>query len=166
MGRSAASLSFGRDGGIPIEGTTPPPRDGRLLTAGSGTLALTPLDLGESPTPFDRFSSAGRLVALDEVDERRRAEGAGDPPGALEAAARNEQLRLVRAALLTLPERERAALVPRDLEGRPSPEVARILGSSEGTVRSQVASARLKIKRFVESRSRAGRGVAGKRGGE
>ena len=57
--------------------------------------------------------------------------------------------RLVEAALRALPERERAALVLRDLEGRTTSEVARILGSSEGTVRSQISTARLKIRAFL-----------------
>jgi RNA polymerase sigma-70 factor (ECF subfamily) len=106
-----------------------------------------------------RRAGAGRLVALDDARETLRAAGPGERDGAFEAVARDERQRLVQAAVMTLPERERAAVVLRDLEGRPSPEVARILGSSEGTVRSQVASARLKIKRFIESRSRArGRG--------
>jgi RNA polymerase sigma-70 factor, ECF subfamily len=36
----------------------------------------------------------------------------------------------------------------RDLEGLSTEEVADILGSSQGTVRSQISSARAKIKRF------------------
>ena len=40
--------------------------------------------------------------------------------------------------------------VLRDLEGLPTGEVARILGSSEATVRSQISKARVKMKDFVE----------------
>jgi RNA polymerase sigma-70 factor (ECF subfamily) len=61
---------------------------------------------------------------------------------------------LVRESLKILSEREREALVLRDLEGLSTQEVATILGSSEGTVRSQISSARVKIKRFVEKRMR------------
>jgi RNA polymerase sigma-70 factor (ECF subfamily) len=110
---------------------------------------------------LDRKSGRGRLVPLDETREERRAASRHGPAAFEDAVAREQQLRLVQEALMTLPQKERAALVLRDLEGRPSPEVARILGSSEGTVRSQVASARLKIKRFIESRS--GTGVKGER---
>ena len=112
---------------------------------------------------LDRKSERGRLVPLDETREERRAASRHGPAAFEDAVARERQLRLVQEALMTLPQKERAALVLRDLEGRPSPEVARILGSSEGTVRSQVASARLKIKRFIESRSGTGaQGTAGK----
>jgi RNA polymerase sigma-70 factor, ECF subfamily len=63
---------------------------------------------------------------------------------------REEQRQVLWMSLRRLPEKERAALVLRDLEDLPTAEVARILGSSEATVRSQVSSARLKIKRFVD----------------
>ena len=49
-----------------------------------------------------------------------------------------------------LPEKERTALILRDLEGLSTGEVARVLGSSEATVRSQVSRARVKVKDFVE----------------
>jgi RNA polymerase sigma-70 factor (ECF subfamily) len=63
---------------------------------------------------------------------------------------REEQRRIVRLALGKLPHKERAALVLRDIEGLATGEVARILGSSEATVRSQVSSARVKVKRFAD----------------
>jgi RNA polymerase sigma-70 factor, ECF subfamily len=66
------------------------------------------------------------------------------------AAIRSEQRALVADALNTLTRKERAALVLRDLEGLPTEEVARILGTSEATVRSQVSAARAKIKQFYE----------------
>ena len=72
-----------------------------------------------------------------------------------EAVARNEQRRLVQAALRALSPREREAIVLRDLEGLSTSEVARVLGSSEGTVRSQISTGRLKIKQFVEAREKA-----------
>lgn len=69
----------------------------------------------------------------------------------LEAALiRAEQRRLVADALETLTRKERAALVLRDLEGLPTEEVARVLGTTEATVRSQVSAARAKIKQFHE----------------
>lgn len=64
------------------------------------------------------------------------------------------QRRIVQEALASLPEKERAAIVLRDIEGLPTSEVARILGSSEGTVRSQISTGRVKIKRYVEGRER------------
>ena len=97
-------------------------------------------------------SRRGVVVPLEEAESAPRGAAPGGQQDIEEAVARDERRRLVQAALSTLPERERAAIVLRDIEGLSSPEVARILGSSEGTVRSQVASARLKIKRFVEAR--------------
>jgi RNA polymerase sigma-70 factor (ECF subfamily) len=58
-----------------------------------------------------------------------------------------EQAMLMRA-LATLPEKERAAIVLRDIEGLDTEEVARILGSSPTTIRSQISAARVKIKAF------------------
>jgi RNA polymerase sigma-70 factor (ECF subfamily) len=69
-----------------------------------------------------------------------------------EMASEQEQWRWISESLATLSEKERAALVLRDLEGLPTAEVARILGSSETTVRSQISSARLKIKKFRDQR--------------
>jgi RNA polymerase sigma-70 factor (ECF subfamily) len=55
---------------------------------------------------------------------------------------------IVARALATLSPKEREAIVLRDLEGLPTEEVARILGSSATTVRSQISSARTKIKLY------------------
>jgi RNA polymerase sigma-70 factor (ECF subfamily) len=101
-----------------------------------------------------RRRASAPLFSLDEV---RETEQIGTRVGAEEIesiVSRAEQRRLVQAALQRLPDRERAAIVLRDIEGLPTSDVARILGSSEGTVRSQVSTARLKIKRFVEGQER------------
>src|SRR5262249_46586107 len=57
---------------------------------------------------------------------------------------------LVARAIAELPEKERAAIVLRDLEDLPTEEVARILGSRPVTVRSQISSARAKIKLYCD----------------
>lgn len=64
------------------------------------------------------------------------------------AAIKSQERALIAAALNTLSKKERAAIVLRDLEGLPTEEVARVLGTSQATVRSQVASARAKIKLY------------------
>lgn len=69
-----------------------------------------------------------------------------DPERSMELVERQE---LVAAALRELSPREREAIVLRDMEGLPTAEVARILRSSEGTVRSQISTGRVKIKAFV-----------------
>ena len=73
--------------------------------------------------------------------------GAADP---LEAAGQTERRRALDLSLRMLPERERAAVVLRDLEGLSTKEVARAMGSSEATVRSQISQARAKMKSFLE----------------
>ena len=61
-----------------------------------------------------------------------------------------ERRRALEMSLRLLPEKERAALVLRDLEGLSTEDVARVLGSSAATVRSQVSKARVKVRDFVE----------------
>jgi RNA polymerase sigma-70 factor, ECF subfamily len=61
-----------------------------------------------------------------------------------------EQMEAIQAGLKRLGERERAAIVLRDIEGLDTSVVASILGSSEATVRSQISVGRRKIREFVE----------------
>lgn len=105
---------------------------------------------------ISRRSARARLVPLDELDESRQPDTRRGAEEVERQLALDAKRRLVKAALVTLPEKERAALVLRDIEGLTTAEVARALGSSEGTVRSQISTARLKIRRFVEAR-RGGR---------
>jgi RNA polymerase sigma-70 factor (ECF subfamily) len=58
------------------------------------------------------------------------------------------------AGLEHLGEKERAAIVLRDVEGLETREVASILNSSEATVRSQISVARRKLRAFCESYTR------------
>jgi RNA polymerase sigma-70 factor (ECF subfamily) len=81
----------------------------------------------------------------EELDENRALPG----PDPEMAAGTSEAMRHVQAARRRLPEKERAAVVLRDIEGLTTREVAEILGSSEATVRSQIASARLKLRAIV-----------------
>lgn len=68
-------------------------------------------------------------------------------------AIREQEKRRLMAALAELPPRERAAVVLREIEGLSTAEAAAILGSSEGTIRSQVSKA---IARLREILSREG----------
>ena len=80
------------------------------------------------------------------VDDLRLADVARDP----EALARfAEQWALLKEAIASLPQRERAALEMRELEELSSAEVAARLGVTEETVRSQVSKAKLKLRAFV-----------------
>ena len=66
------------------------------------------------------------------------------------AWSQEERGRLVEMALETLPEKERAAVVLRDVQGLSTREVAEILGSAEVTIRSQICVARGKLKKFTD----------------
>jgi RNA polymerase sigma-70 factor, ECF subfamily len=67
-----------------------------------------------------------------------------------ERLIQQEQQKIFMQALASLPFKERTAIVLRDIQGLGTEETARILGSSAATIRSQVANARIKIKRFVD----------------
>jgi RNA polymerase sigma-70 factor (ECF subfamily) len=84
-------------------------------------------------------------VSMEDIAEPP-ARGADPQQSATEA----ERRRVLEMSLRMLSEKERAALVLRDLEGLSTEEVARTLGSSEATVRSQISKARIKVKDFVE----------------
>ena len=76
-------------------------------------------------------------------------EPADSQPGAHDDVERAQEREIVRRGLSRLGEKERAALVLRDVEGLSTREVAAILGSSENTVRSQISTARLKLREFA-----------------
>ena len=69
-----------------------------------------------------------------------------DQPDAEQTLIRAQARELIMRAIATLPERERAAILLRDLEGFSTDEVAHIMKSTATTVRSQISSARQKIK--------------------
>ncbi len=97
-----------------------------------------------------RLTSTTQFEEIDFGQERAAFEAArrGENPETLTLHA--QQLALVRRALQSLPVKERAALVLRDLEGLSTEEVARVLGSRPVTVRSQISSARAKIKTYCD----------------
>jgi RNA polymerase sigma-70 factor, ECF subfamily len=67
---------------------------------------------------------------------------------------RSEQRNYLEDGLRLLSPRERAALLLRDVEGLPAGEVAERLNCSKATVRSHIANARVKFRRYVERRKR------------
>lgn len=87
---------------------------------------------------------------------RRKPELAGEvevatgDPDPQQTAVEAERRRVLEMSLRVLSGKEREALVLRDLEGLSTAEVARILGSSEATVRSHISKARVKVKDFME----------------
>lgn len=69
-----------------------------------------------------------------------------------EILLRSEQHDYLEDGLRLLTARERAALMMRDVEGLPAEEVALRLGCSKATVRSHIANARIKFRRYIEKR--------------
>ena len=67
---------------------------------------------------------------------------------------RGEKRAFIEDGLRLLSARERAALILRDIEGLPASEVARQLGCSPATVRSHIANARVKFRKYVKGRKR------------
>ncbi len=64
--------------------------------------------------------------------------------------AEQQERQLLWKALDSLPEKERLAVILRDIDGLKTSEVAEILGSSETTVRSQVSRARVRMKELLD----------------
>jgi RNA polymerase sigma-70 factor (ECF subfamily) len=65
---------------------------------------------------------------------------------------RGEQQRYLEDGLRLLTVKERTALLLRDVEDLPAEQVAQRLGCSMATVRSHIANARIKFKRYMERR--------------
>jgi RNA polymerase sigma factor (sigma-70 family) len=72
-----------------------------------------------------------------------QAAGAGDPAAALE---QRERLRETLDAVRALPERQRAALLLRELEGRSHDEIADALGVTSGAARQHLMRARAAVR--------------------
>ena len=74
----------------------------------------------------------------------------GDSPEQL--VLRAEHHEYLADGLRLLSPRERAAILLRDVEGLPAEEVAKRLDCSKATVRSHIANARTKFRRYMERR--------------
>src|ERR1700720_2752028 len=74
-----------------------------------------------------------------------------------QAVIRSEHRAYLEEGLTVLTERERTALLLRDVEGLPAEEVASQMNCSKATVRSHIANARIKFRRYIE-RSRHAQG--------
>src|SRR5580692_13059027 len=72
-----------------------------------------------------------------------------------QAVLRSEHRAYLEDGLAVLTERERTALLLRDVEGLPAELVAEQMCCSKATVRSHIANARIKMKRYMERSRRA-----------
>ena len=104
-----------------------------------------------SNTAIDFLRRSGRVSFsdLDELPELARCSREDSPE---ELLLRAEHQQHLEAGLATLTERERTALLLRDVEDMPAEEVAGVLNCSKATVRSHIANARVKFRRYLERR--------------
>ena len=83
-----------------------------------------------------------RFLPIEHAAEAQAAE--------VDFVKKDDVARLMRA-IDTLPQKERFAIILRDIEELPTEEVASILGSSPSTVRVQISNARTRIRKLMES---------------
>lgn len=102
-------------------------------------------------TAIDFMRRHGRVsfCDLDELPAPITASPLESPEARVLRAEREEHLE---GGLQSLTERERTALLLRDVEGLPAEEVAAQLKCSKATVRSHIANARTKFRRYMEKR--------------
>ena len=98
-------------------------------------------------TAIDFLRRSGRM-SYCELDEAPQSHS--DSPEQL--LLRSEQRNYLEDGLRLLSPRERAALILRDVEGLPAEEVAKRLDCSKATVRSHIANARTKFRKYMERR--------------
>ncbi|MEO8597543.1 MAG: sigma-70 family RNA polymerase sigma factor [Candidatus Solibacter sp.] len=96
---------------------------------------------------FLRRNSRATFCELDEAPESHT-----ESPE--QEFLRGEHREYLEDGLRLLSPRERQALILRDVEGLPAEEVASILDCSKATVRSHIANARTKLRRYMERRKR------------
>ena len=95
-----------------------------------------------------RQHQSATFTALS-VDDNAEAQAVqSEQADADEVLIHAQRRELITRAMATLPYKERASIVLRDVEGLSTEEVARILKSSATTVRSQISSARKKIRDY------------------
>lgn len=97
------------------------------------------------------FLRRNRRVSFSDVSELPEAlVAAGETPEQL--LLRGERKVYLDDALATLTGRERMALLLRDVEDIPAEQVARQMNCSMATVRSHIANARIKFRRYWDAR--------------
>ena len=97
---------------------------------------------------FLRKKNRDRSVSVEPL--REQGFDPADPaPGTEEQAAAADERERLREAIALLPEDQREALVMTQLEKVPYEEAARMLGVSEGTVKSRVNRAKARLKEIL-----------------
>ena len=101
-----------------------------------------------------RQNHSNRFVPLSEGEEGVAFEIAAEHADAEGILVQAEQREMIAKAIALLPFKERASIVLRDMEGCSTEQVARIMKSSATTVRSQISSARKKIRIYCQQQLR------------
>ncbi len=106
-------------------------------------------------TAIDFLRRSGRVNFTD-LEEAPAAAIRSHAENAEQRVLRAEHRQHLEAGLDILTGRERLALLLRDVEDLPAEEVADRLGCSKATVRSHIANARVKLRRFMDRGSKRG----------
>jgi RNA polymerase sigma-70 factor (ECF subfamily) len=96
------------------------------------------------------FLRRNKRVSFVDVTHLANAPNAHESPEQL--LLRGERKLHLDGGLATLTERERMALLLRDVEEMPADQVASHMNCSMATVRSHIANARIKFKRYLEAK--------------
>jgi RNA polymerase sigma-70 factor (ECF subfamily) len=102
-----------------------------------------------SNTAIDFLRRSGRL-SLSDLEDLPEPVLRSREESVEQRLLRGEHREYLEAGLAILTERERAALLLRDVEDMPAEEVAERLNCSKATVRSHIANARVKLRRYFE----------------
>ena len=100
-------------------------------------------------TAIDFLRRTGR-VSFSDIDDLVDPISSAPEESPEQLVLRGEHQEYLQAGLDSLTGRERTALLLRDVEGLPAEEVASQLNCSKATVRSHIANARVKLRRYLE----------------
>jgi RNA polymerase sigma-70 factor (ECF subfamily) len=104
-----------------------------------------------SNTAIDFLRRNGR-VSFSDVDTLPDPLSSPPEKSPEQLVLQTERKEYLETGMRLLTERERMALVLRDVDGLPAEEVAAQLNCSKATVRSHIANARIKVRRYLERR--------------
>jgi RNA polymerase sigma-70 factor (ECF subfamily) len=109
-----------------------------------------------SNTAIDFLRRSGR-VSFSEIDDLPEPLSTSPSENPEHRLLRAERKEFLEAGLRHLTARERTALILRDVEGLPAEEVAARLDCSKATVRSHIANARMKFRKYLDRARESGR---------
>jgi RNA polymerase sigma-70 factor (ECF subfamily) len=107
-----------------------------------------------SNTAIDFLRRSGRM-SFSDIDDLPEAMSSSPSESPEQLLLRAERRQYLESGINVLTDRERMALLMRDVEDIPAEEVAAMLNCSKATVRSHIANGRVKLRKFFQ---RGGRG--------